>query len=165
MYIHVYMFVYFNDQIFCVFIYFQCYDAAVFFLLCLESWSCVYLQVLCVSGHGSGEDPLSVSHSLPLVHLTIFLSLFICCFPFLPLSFLLPIHVHTCFLLHLGSNQTSQSDRITYVLNPIYMMWFGRIWSMNNYKIAWSYIAYDVSYRIELFSIPCDATKSYVAKS
>ena len=34
-----------------------------------------------------------------------------------------------------------------------------------HYKIVWSYVAYDVSYRIELLSIPYDATKSYATKS
>ena len=33
------------------------------------------------------------------------------------------------------------------------------------YKIIWLYVAYDVSYRIELFSIPYDAIKSYATKS
>ena len=32
------------------------------------------------------------------------------------------------------------------------------------YKIAWSYVVYNVSYRIELLSIPYDATKSYAVK-
>ena len=33
-----------------------------------------------------------------------------------------------------------------------------------HYKIIWLYVAYDVSYRIELLSIPYDATKSYATK-
>ena len=33
-----------------------------------------------------------------------------------------------------------------------------------HYKIAWSYVVCDVSYRIELFSISCDTTKSYETK-
>ena len=33
------------------------------------------------------------------------------------------------------------------------------------YKIAWSaYVAYDVLYRIDLLSLPYDATKSYATK-
>ena len=34
-----------------------------------------------------------------------------------------------------------------------------------HYKIAWPYIAYDMSYRIELLSIPYNATKSCATKS
>ena len=33
-----------------------------------------------------------------------------------------------------------------------------------HYKIVQSYVAYNVSYRIELLSIPYDATKSYATK-
>ena len=34
-----------------------------------------------------------------------------------------------------------------------------------HYKIVQLYVAYDVSYRIELLSIPYDTTKSYATKS
>ena len=33
------------------------------------------------------------------------------------------------------------------------------------YKIAWLYVAHDMLYRIELLSIPYDATKLYATKS
>ena len=50
----------------------------------------------------------------------------------------------------------------------IHMIRFGCIMFYKSqcvhYKIVWSYIAYDVSYRIELLSIPYIATKSYATK-
>ena len=52
-------------------------------------------------------------------------------------------------------------------LSPLYTMLFGHIRSINHvhYKIVLLHVAYNISYRIELFSIPCDTTRLYGTKS
>ena len=47
------------------------------------------------------------------------------------------------------------------------VIWLHTIYKLQHehYKIAWSYVAYDLSYRIKLLSISYDMTKSYATKS
>ena len=107
-----------------------------FFLLCLESRSCIYLQVLCISGHGSGEDPLSVSHSLNLLPYTS------CSSRYLPLSvhllFSIPSSLfpsaHTCAYL-LSSSLRIQPNQSKW---PYYVRF-----KPNTHDVIWLHMIYE----------------------
>ena len=81
--------------------------------------------------------------------------IWICCFPLF--SLLSQLSHHT-------NNTTTYKSIKPNIHNAI---WSQTIYKLQRVhcKIIWSYVTYDMSYRIELLSIPYNVTKSYATKS